>query len=474
MNEKAKALFKNLNYTVTANFLVLGISVILNLVVPKFIGVSEYGYWQLYIFYSSYVGFFHFGWIDGIYLKIGGENYGDLDTRKLGTQFKYLFIFELLLGIGLLGYASLFVSDFNRQMIWYAVASMLVISNLRSFTLFILQSTNRIKEYAQLSRYDRYLYLIAAMGYLLLGGRNFLILVSLDVLSKLIVTLWGFSYIEEIVFSEKSSFSEIRGEIQENIRIGSNLMLANIASMLILGFSRLFVEHRWDIETFGKLSFALSISNMFMIFISAVSVVLYPVLRRANQRNISNLYLRVRELFVPFTLGLLLLFNPIRILLEWWLPEYQSSLFFMGMLFPMIIYEGRLTLLVNTYLKTIRQEKLILFSNIITLFISFIAAYLSVYSFKSINLVVLSIIFSLGFRCILAESMLANVLEISLKKENIIETCLIIVFILGNLFLNNIFSFLVYCIFLIIYILMNYHITKKSMEYFLSLVRTVK
>ena len=49
---------KNIKYAVSANFVVLGISVLLNMFVPKILGVTEYSYWQLYVFYTSYVGFF--------------------------------------------------------------------------------------------------------------------------------------------------------------------------------------------------------------------------------------------------------------------------------------------------------------------------------------------------------------------------------------------------------------------------------
>lgn len=203
MNEKAKKLFKNLNYTITANFLVLGISIILNLIIPKFIGLTEYSYWQLYIFYSGYVGFFHFGWIDGIYLKIGGEEYGNLNKSNLGTQFRYLFLFELFLAVLVSIYAHYFVFDINRKVIWFSIAFMLIIANLRYFILFILQSTNRIKEYAQLSRNDRYIYLVTSMIYLGSGGRNFIILVFLDVISKLLITFWGIYSIKDIIFSKE-------------------------------------------------------------------------------------------------------------------------------------------------------------------------------------------------------------------------------------------------------------------------------
>ena len=53
MNEKAKSVVKNLYYTVAANFATLGISILLNLFVPKLLGVTEYSYWQLYVFTIS-------------------------------------------------------------------------------------------------------------------------------------------------------------------------------------------------------------------------------------------------------------------------------------------------------------------------------------------------------------------------------------------------------------------------------------
>ncbi|WP_414841216.1 lipopolysaccharide biosynthesis protein [Enterococcus saccharolyticus] len=471
MNEKTKNFIKNLNYTVSANFLILGISVILNLVVPKFLGVTGYSYWQLYVFYSSYVGFFHLGWIDGIYLKLGGKEYEDLDKKNLSTQLYYLFLFELILALLLIMYTIFFIVDPYRQIIWFATAFMLIVSNIKNFILYILQATNRIKEYAKLSRNDRYLYLIGSVGYLILGGRNPIFLITMDVFTKFIVTVLGLIQIQDIITSNRIKFKNILVDIKENIKIGSNLMFGNIASMLILGVSRFFVEKKWSIETFGKLSFALSISNMFMLFINSISIVLYPLLRRTNQSNLSNLYIQVRNLFVPFTLLVLLFFNPLRMLLEWWLPAYKESLFFMGILFPMIVYEGRVSLLINTYLKTIREEKVILISNIITLAISFVMASVSVYIFKSVNLTVATIITSLAIRCLIAESMLTKILRINVTKENIFEGILIFIFIMSNIFLTNFESFFVYFIVFVCYLLFSISKIKNGLTFFYYMIK---
>ncbi len=199
MNDKARNVMKNLYYTVAANFATLGISVLLNLFVPKLLGVTEYSYWQLYVFYSSYVGFLHFGWIDGIYLKIGGEEYDQLNKRDLGTQFWYLMIFELFLSFFVAIWAWLFLPHSEQSVILILTAIVSVVTIIKTFVLYILQSTNRIKEYAQLSRNDRYLYVLFIAIYFSLGGRNFFWLILLDILSKLLVTLWGMSLIKDML-----------------------------------------------------------------------------------------------------------------------------------------------------------------------------------------------------------------------------------------------------------------------------------
>src|SRR5699024_1484291 len=148
---------------------------------------------------------------------------------------------------------------------------------VKTFILYIFQSTNRIKEYAQLSRNDRYLYVLFIAIYFALGGRDFYWLIIMDIASKLIVTLWGMSRIKDMLQINMISLKELVPEIFDNINIGSKLMLSSIASMLILATIRFFVQQRWSIETFGKLSFTSSISNSSLTFINSVVIVMFPL-----------------------------------------------------------------------------------------------------------------------------------------------------------------------------------------------------
>lgn len=471
MNEKAKSIIKNLYYTVAANFATLGISVLLNLFVPKLLGVTEYSYWQLYVFYSSYVGFLHFGLIDGIYLKIGGEEYENLDKRNLGSQFWYLTFFEIIISIGVIIWANFALAANNKSLILMMTAVVSVITIAKTYVLYIFQTTNRIKEYAQLSRGDRYIYLVMVGVYFVLGGRNFIWLIFMDILSKLIMTIWGMIRISDMLTSGVTNLKKIIPDILDNINIGSKLMLSNVASMFIIGSIRFFVEKKWSIEVFGKLSFTLSISNMFLTFINAIGVVMFPLLRRTNQEKLPSLYLTLRELFVPLTYFVLIAYGPARYILSLWLPEYTQSLMFMGMLFPIVVYEGRMALLVNTYLKTLRKEKTILFVNLITLIVTILASLFIIFIIGNLNLAVILIIFSLGFRCNFAEFLLSKSIDINLGKDQLIESLLTIIFITANLFLPIWQSVLTYVLSFMVFLFIFRKKIKRSFSGFRLLLK---
>lgn len=473
MNDKAKSVIKNLYYTVAANFVTLFISVILNLFVPKLLGVREYSYWQLYVFYSSYVGFLHLGWIDGIYLKIGGEKYDELNKQELGSQYWYLTIFEFILAVAVSVYAFLFLPHSDKMIIIVLTAIVAIVTISKQFIQYILQSTNRIKDYAHLSRNDRYVYVVFLAIYFLLGGRSFYWLIVFDILAKFIVTLWGMYQIKDMIFSKLIPFGRVFHEIIDNIKIGSNLMLSNIASMLIMGTIRFFVQNHWSIEEFGKLSFTLSISNMFLTFINAVGVVMFPLLRRTNQARLPELFKTLRSLFVPITYGFLIFYVPVKIILVSWLPQYEVSLMYMGILFPMVVYEGRMSLLINTYLKALRMEKTILYVNIITLLISVVAGVVTVFVLNNLWLSVALIIFCLAFRCNFAEYLLSKRLNVKLNFQMFLETILSITFILSNILITNQWgSFLLYTLTFIVFLLIFSKQIKSSFKTFYQLMKS--
>lgn len=434
MNNKFLMLIKNFSYTLSSNLASLIISSLMVLIVPKLIGVEEYGYWQLYLFYASFVGFFQFGWNDGIYLRYGGKEYKDLDKKLFFSQFWLLSLSQFVLAGIIIVSSAIFVNDKNRQFILIMVALCMFITGVRCMLLFILQGTNRIKEYAQITVMEKVLYCFFILLFLLVGNRQFKLLIVADLIGKLLSFLYSAYCCKDIVFRKISAFYLNIKETVENINVGIKLMLANIASILIIGIVRFGIERAWDVATFGKVSLTLSVSSFMMIFINAMGIIMFPLLRRTSENRLANIYVVMRTLLMISLLGMLMAYYPLKVILSVWLPQYTESLVFMALVFPMCVYEGKMSLLISTYLKTLRKEKWMLFINMITVLVSIIITFISTLVLKNLMLSVLSMVVVLAFRCILAELILSRILHMMIYKDIIMETAMTVTFILTGWF----------------------------------------
>lgn len=429
MNKKVSVLIKNFSYTVSSNLLTLIVSTLVVLIVPKIIGVEDYGYWQLYIFYTSYVGFLHFGWNDGIYLRYGGEEYKDLDKKLFFSQFFMFLALQLMIGLIVFILTYIFINDSNRLFVCQMTAITLIITNTRYMLLYILQATNRIESYARVTIFDRCIYVIFVVCLITMGFREYKLMIIADMAGKGLSFVWAIYYCKDIVIRKVADFYFNIHETLLNISVGSKLMLSNIASKLVVGTVRLGIERTWDIETFGRISLTLSISNMVMLFINAVGIVIFPVLRRTDEKKLPEIYVTMRDVLMIISLGVLIIYYPLKFVLCLWLPEYAESLRYMAILFPLVVFEGKISLLINTYLKVLRKERLILFINIITVIASIFLTLFTTLTIKNLNIAVFSIVVLLAFRSVMAEFLLSRVIKIVVIKDIVLELTMTILFI---------------------------------------------
>ena len=450
-----KNIIKNMSYTISSNLISFIVSTLVILIVPKLIGVENYGYWQLYLFYATYVGLLHFGWNDGIYLRFGGDEYNKLDKRLFFSQFMQLLITQIVIGILIFLLALIIFKDINKEFIFQIVALVLIISNTRLMLLNILQTTNRIKEYAIINMLDRIIYVLLIIFFLLIGIRDFKLMVIADVIGKLLSLSLALYYCRDIVFNKINKYYLTLSETYKNINVGIKIMFANFASFLIIGIVRFGIERTWDVSTFGKVALTISLSSIMMFFISAVGIVIFPILKRINKDKLSIIYKTMRDSLLVLLLGILIIYYPLKTFMVMWLPNYADSLIYLALVFPMFIYEGKMVLLINTYINTLRKENIIFKINIIMMIITIIITYINTQIFNNLDLTVISIVILLIIRSVIAELYLAKALNIKVLKDIILEILLTTIFILSAWFIDSYITIIIYIVFYIIYLLIK-------------------
>lgn len=470
MNKLYKIFLKNTSYTFLANAISLAISAVAILIIPRAFGVEDYGFFQLYLFYSSYVGFFHFGWPDGMYLRYGGKDYQTINEGVIRTQFWYMVLFLVLCSVIVWFFLPHIVVETGKTIILNCTVLCALIIIPRSLIWLLLQALGEIVDYAKFTITEKIVYFFLIIIVISLKKFDYKVLILADLLGKGISLLYTCFKYPKIIIGKYVKPSEAIEEIKENIRVGSKLMLANIASMLIIGIVRIGIEKNWGVAVFGKVSLSISICNFLLVFINSVSLVLFPMLKRFSDSQLKAVY-EGMELLVSWSLYLILaVFFPLKSLLQWWLPEYSDSLYYMLFLFPICLFESKMSLIYNTYLKTLRQEKIIMKINIYTVLLSILLTVFNVLVIENLTITVVSILVLLWYRYVISQVSVARILKISYVKTIFVDTLFVIIFVFHGYFISNsINAFFIYGLVVCAY----FYYDRKKINKLINLNRNV-
>ena len=195
--------------------------------------------------------------------------------------------------------------------------------------------------------------------------------------------------------------------------------------------------------------------NLFLIFIKAISVVIFPVLCNCNLNILKKIYSISSDSLGIILLGSFILYYPGKIILSFWLPQYAESLAYMAMLFPISLYESKTQLLLNTYFKALRKENLLLMINVMSVLLSLIVTILTINILNSVDLAIFAIVFLLAFRCYLSEFMLLKIVKINGNKDIIYELIMSALFILLNWYIGGISGVIIYIFIYFVYLFLK-------------------
>lgn len=363
-------LLKNLITAFAAQGVAFICSAVMSLLVPRLLGVAEYGYYQLFIFYTSYVSFFAFGLNDGIYLEHGGEDRINIDKSLILSEFLVGLGVQLAIAVVLSSYA--FLGDFEpeRQFVLIASSLFMLISNATYYFGYVFQSMNETRLFSYGSMLDRVVFLVPLLVCLIFTISDFRVYVVCFVLARVAALVFSLWNARDFLASPLMKAGESVRRAVRSMKIGIVLTVANVSFMLIMGFARSLVDTLWGIEAFGKLSFSLSLVNFAVTFISQASMVLFPALRQSDEEALARCYRVLRSGLSSILPLSYLLYFPLRIFAGIWLPQYEESLYYLIYLMPICVFSVQNNVLYCTYYKVRNEPRKLLWVNVRALGIS--------------------------------------------------------------------------------------------------------
>lgn len=398
---------RNLAYAIVAQGIGLLTSVLTSLVLPKFLGVDDYAYWQLFLLYSSYSGFALLGLNDGIYLRLGGKTYSELDYGELKAQQIIVIASQTLVALGCLCAIDLGSFEPYRAVVLCLCVLMGLLTNLTQCLRYVFQCTNltRISSLADLIAKGLFIFCIAVA---LLLGIDYSMPFILGYIICQGVALAYVLICARNILHASANFRGVLSLCASDIVAGLKIMAAYYADSLIVGFTRMMTDWHLGLAAFGKLSLSFSLTNFVLTFIGQVSMVAFPVLKRLDADGQREKYLTLRLLLHTVLPFVYLLYIPVKIILGLWLPEYEDSLYYLALTLPLCVYNCKASLLFNNYLKMGRREGVLCSINLATMALNIFFANVSIVSFASVEMATCGIVCSVALRDFVFELFMAR------------------------------------------------------------------
>jgi hypothetical protein len=196
----------------------------------------------------------------------------------------------------------------------------------------------------------------------------------------------------------------------------------------------------------------LSVTNLLMVFISALSMVLFPLLRRLSAHRLAGSYSTIRDPLMAILFTVLLMFYPFAWFMSMWLPDYAESIRYAGLLLPLSVYQSKMMLMVGTYLKTIREESWLLRLNVGGVLASGISVGILVFWLHSLELAIVAVVVIVALRSDAGELVVSRLLRLDLRPTIVLEAVLATIFVLSAWLIGGLVGFAVYAIALSVYV----------------------
>ena len=428
-----------------SNVIKLFSGVLVGFILPKIVGLTDYGYYKTFTLYATYVGMFHFGMSDGLYLKYGGMSLESLDRDRLRFFSGVFLAMEGLLALLLLAVSALAMRG-EYRFIFCCLALYLLVHNGTGYYQSLSQATSRFKELAARNSIQSLLTTaaIAALWGVHLATRrmvSYRVYTALYVAIAALLAVWYVWTYRAYTFGRRESYWS---ELPQLFRLGFPLMVANLCSSLILTLDRQFVNVLFDKDTYAIYAFAYNLLSLVTVATSAISTVLYPNIKKMSADSLRDNYVPYVTAILVMMFGCIFLYYPLSVFIGWFLPNYKGSLEIFRIIFPGLAVSSVITIIMHNYYKARHMSFAFFVKSAIILALSAAMNYAAYRCFHTTRSISAASIATMLVWYVLAERTITAGLGVSGRKNFIYMVLMMAAFYLATTPENLLISFLMY------------------------------
>ena len=338
---------KGLFLIMLANLLNLVVGLVNGFILPKYLSIDTYAMIKTYTLYISYAGFFHLGYLDGMYLKYGGRPLSSVSSREYGTDFWNIGLMQFVVSVILL-----IVGLAMWNFLLCAFAAGLFLKNINSCCQLFFQATGEFKLYSSALNYGTILsFLLSLFLIFVVKTDDARLYIGVQILSLLIVSLYLC-----ILLNVKLGYFKCRemslAAFKENISSGFVLMIGNFSNILFLSIDRWLVKILMSTYHFAVYSFAFAINGLIDVFISPLFVTLYNAFcKNSSPERIMG----IKRAVAVWSFAIIAFAFPAKWVVEHYIDKYIEALPLVFIFFASHVFNA---LILGVYVNYFKARKL--------------------------------------------------------------------------------------------------------------------
>lgn len=412
-NENTKNM-KNVAMVISSNVLTIAVALFTGFILPIQLGISDYAYYRVYLLYISYAGFFHFGLVNGIYLKYGNLNLEKI-PKKIFRAYSWFMIglqLVVVIALTLAVFAGSFFMDVNKTIAYIFVIVNIPLVNIKWFYSSINQFTKRFVIDSYVTYLQNALNLLTVLIISWMKWYNFIYLLVFITAINLTCMLITIHQNRMLLWGEREHWKN--AEIPSLIKGGFFLMLSEFVGIIILGIDSMFVEHLFSQNDFAMYSFAVSIVSVIYTLISAISNLIYPYLVRVSEKKYAEYYTLMSDVLTVVCIFSMLAFYVAEFIVSKFMSIYMPSIAIVSILYGTIIFRTIIMLVCGNYFKVLKLVKEYTKNNVFAIVISFVLNVVAYVIFKDYRYIAVASLMSFIIWYIVTDALFIRQMKISI------------------------------------------------------------
>lgn len=405
--------------TVGGSVLGSALTAALLLLLPKFLSKEDFGYFQLYLFFATYLGYASFGLADGLFLRLSGRKPDALSSRSATAHLTFLVgVAAPFMAAVAVGFTPMLggTAAAAAQALALACASSVAFL-ARSMITFLFQAVGDSAPYANSTVIERTLHFATCMALATLGINDFRYFAIADLIAKIIGLAYALILLQRRVGLTKFSLEPALRDVRLSLSRGIFVCLAAIATVLVTAVPRLAAERGLGVLEFSELSLAFSLQNIVMTLLTPLGLVMLPSIRQKPAESLPAFYSLCWDRFSPMLWISLIAYVPLTGFARLWLPDYDLLPTLIGALLPVLIFESRTRVISTPFLQALGRERELFAVNTVAVGLSTLLSAITVSLFHSPTALAFSITAVVAARAVWLESLT----EWELDRLNVTE-----------------------------------------------------